>query len=298
MKNILVVLALFSALPPPLDSGIPLEVLVDGADLIVAGQVTDIKPGFPPFDNAVVKVTKVMKSLPGFGQPKTVVIAQPAAQSPLTVSTSLNRFSVGQEGIWFLTRDPGHQAFWAKHPNHFRPNQVKVQVQVAELVKTRAKLPEGKAVNGLVARAEIGQQMPAADFPNYAATNNEVRFSLKNVSEKPITICNFPGHQPLKVDWAGPKGQLKSGHYQGVAKAKLVLTKDSFVTIPPGGVRFIGPRAGEAGIWFQAPLAPAGQHRITISFSFANPEEGKQLQIGNVWTGTVTANEVRFETRE
>ena len=55
--------------------------------------------------------------------------------------------------------------------------------------------PEGgKPVNGLVASAEVVEQQPTKDPPYL-----EVRFRLKNVSDKPITICDYVGNQPLKV---------------------------------------------------------------------------------------------------
>lgn len=289
MKKLLVALTLFSALAPTAEAlwiAIPLEILVDEADLIVAGEVTDIKPGFPPYDNAVIKVSRVMKALPGSGQPKTVLIAQPG-QGGLRLSTDI-RFRVGQEGVWLLTKDPDRQVYWAKHPSQFQHNLG----QVADLVKARAKLPEGKAVNGLVARAEVAEQRAAKGPPSY-----EVRFSLKNVSEKPIAICNFPGHLPFKADWTGPEGtKLKSDHYQWLATAKIGLTKDSFVTIPPGGVRFVGPHGRFSGIWFQAKTAPVGQHQVTISFG--NSEDGQRFQVGNVWTGTITANTVSFALKK
>ena len=56
-------------------------------------------------------------------------------------------------------------------------------------------LPTGPNRHALyVASAEVVEQQPTKDPPYL-----EVRFRLKNVSDKPITICDYVGNQPLKV---------------------------------------------------------------------------------------------------
>ena len=159
----------------------------------------------------------------------------------------------------------------------------------------------GKAVNGLVASAEVVEQKPAKDPPYL-----EVRFSLKNVSDKPMTICDYVGNHPLKVEWNAPDGKtLRSDHYGWLRAAFIAsLSEKNFVTIPAGGVRRIGPQGDTSGIVFQpTPEKPLrfgnvtqpGKHRVTISY--ANMEDGKKFNQQNVWTGTVTANEVVFTVK-
>ena len=154
----------------------------------------------------------------------------------------------------------------------------------------------GKAVNGLVASAEVVEQKPANDPPYL-----EVRFRLKNVSDKPITICDYVGNHPLKVEWNGPNGKtLRSDHYGWLRAAFIAsLSEKNFVTIPAGGVRRISPQGENSGIIFQpTPEKPfrfgnvtqPGKHRVTVSY--ANMEVGKKFNQQNVWIGTVTANEV------
>ena len=134
----------------------------------------------------------------------------------------------------------------------------------------------------------------------------DVRFSLKNVSEKPITICDYVGNHPLKVEWIGPDGKtLRSDHYGWLRAAHIAsLSEKNFVTIPAGGVRRIGPQGDTSGIVFQpTPEKPLrfgnvttpGKHRVTVSY--ANMEDGKKFNQQNVWTGTVTANEVAFTVK-
>ena len=154
----------------------------------------------------------------------------------------------------------------------------------------------GKAVNGVVASAEVVEQKPVKDPPYF-----EVRFKLKNVSDKPITICDYVGNHPLKVEWIGPDGKaLRSDHYGCLRAARIAsLSEKNFVTIPAGGVRRIGPQGDTSGIVFQpTPEKPLrfgnvttpGKHRVTVSYT--NMEDGKKFNRQNVWTGTVTANEV------
>jgi hypothetical protein len=159
----------------------------------------------------------------------------------------------------------------------------------------------GKPVNGLIASAEAVEQMAVNEPPFF-----EVRFTLKNVSDKPLTICDYVGNQPLKVQWIGPDGKtLKSDHYGWLRYADIAgLTEKNFVTIPAGGVRRIGPEGEKSGIIFQqTPEKPLGfgnvtrpgKHRVTISY--VNMEDGKPFNLQNVWTGTVTANEIAFTVK-
>jgi hypothetical protein len=159
----------------------------------------------------------------------------------------------------------------------------------------------GKAVNGLVASAEVVEQKPANAPPYF-----EVHFSLKNVSDKPITICDYVGIHPLKAEWIGPDGKtLRSDHYGWLRAARIAsLSEKNFVMIPAGGVRRIGPQGDSSGIVFQpTPEKPMrfgnvttpGKHRVTVSYT--NMEDGKKFNLQNVWTGTVTANEVAFTVK-
>lgn len=131
----------------------------------------------------------------------------------------------------------------------------------------------------------------------------EIRFSLKNVSDKPVTICDYAGNRPLAIAWTGPDGTTpKSNHYAWVAKGFLPeLMKNNFLTLPPGGVRFIGPRGQYSGVWFQGQPSPqvnqahAGQHRVAARY--ANKDDGAKFGLKDVWTGTVTANEVSLTVK-
>jgi hypothetical protein len=154
----------------------------------------------------------------------------------------------------------------------------------------------GKMVNGLVAIAEVVEQHPAK-APPYL----EVRFSLTNVSDKPITICDYVGNQPLKVQWIGPDGKtLKSDHYGWLRYSRIAgLSEKNFMTIPAGGVLHIGPQGENSGIVFRPTpqqslrfgnVIQPGMHRVTVSY--VNTEDGKKFNVKEVWTGTVTANEV------
>jgi hypothetical protein len=155
-----------------------------------------------------------------------------------------------------------------------------------------------RPVNGLVAFAEVVEQTPPK-APAYF----EVRFRLKNTSDKPITICDYVGNRPLEVRWTGPDGKtLKSTHYDWLRAADIAgLSAKNFVTIPPGGIRRLGPQGENSGIVFQpvpekpfrfGNVAALGQHRLVVSY--VNREDGRKFKLENVWTGSVTADEVTF----
>ena len=293
---------------------VPLEVLVDEADLIVVGKVTKVQDGgfftlgpnktdhIVKQDVAVVEVSAILKASPHVGKPKAVHIGQTAMRK---IADTDIRFRPGQQGIWLLTKDPGpnkvvamkdgllvqdpeRNVYWAKHPSQFQGE--KEQKKLAALIEVRAKVEGGKPVNGLVARAELVE----------APGNFLVRFSLKNVAEKPTTVCNYVGNQPIEVKWIGPDGMmLKSKHYNWLKAARIAaLAERDFVVIQPGGVRFMGE------IKFHSPaekvtnfdnVAQVGKHRVTVGF--VNNEVGKQFGLDNVWTGTVTANELTFSVK-
>src|SRR5262245_24881554 len=127
---------------------VPLEVLVDEATLIVAGEVSDIKaPGFDvpearPQELAVIKVASIFKALPGVGKPKEIGILQPAPSTGLVVGGGDLRFSVGHKAIWLVRKDPNLPAYRISHPFQVQPaGDTK---KLTELVKARAKLPGGK----------------------------------------------------------------------------------------------------------------------------------------------------------
>ncbi len=279
---------------------VPLEILVDEADLIIAGKVTKIENGFTSnsgkkFEVAVVKVTGIVKSL--VGKPKEVCICTPWTResgTPLDI-----RYSPGQESTWVLRKDPERNVYWpkgrsldsldpAEDGRTFQYVTSKLK-EMADLVAAREKLPRGKAVAGLVARAELFEHKREKEHTSYAF---EIRFSLKNGSEKPITICTFPGHYPLEVEWTGP--DTKKLDYKRGKAEKIVMTKDSFVTIPPGGVRFLGGATfySRQGAAPHDNIAQVGLHQVAVSF--VGKQAGKEFGIENVWLGTVTGNEITF----
>jgi hypothetical protein len=173
---------------------------------------------------------------------------------------------------------------------------VLAQGEVGQKSSKTAEPVGGKSVGGLVASAEVVEQKPPQGPPYL-----EVRFQLKNVTDRAITICDYVGHQPLKVRWIGPDGKtLRSDHYGWLRYVDLAgMTERNFVRIPAGASRRIGPQGEDSGIVFQpTPEKPLrfgnvtqpGKHRVTVSFE--NVQDGKEFNVQNVWTGTVTANEV------
>ena len=190
--------------------------------------------------------------------------------------------------MFALTRVPEKDAYQFRHPFQVAITTDKSEAAVVDdfrkLIKQRAELKGGKEVNGLVARAEVLKQ----------GGTPTVRFSLRNVSDKPITVCDYVGNQPLQVKWVGPDGkELASPHYEWLIAATIpAIGREHFVTIPPGGTRYVGPRVGgiEDGIHFDT--APKGEHKVTVSYT--NKATGAEFKLKDVWTGTVTANEVTF----
>jgi hypothetical protein len=167
--------------------------------------------------------------------------------------------------------------------------------------KKEAEREAGKPVNGLAASAEVVEHKPAQKAPYF-----EVKVSLKNVADKPITICIYNGNQPLIVDWTGPDGKkLHSDHYFYALRSLAPLSERAFVTIPAGAVYHLDA-GSDAGISFKPSFEPKlpwgynpakpGKHRVRVSY--VNKEDGKKFNLKNVWTGTVSANEVVFSIKQ
>jgi uncharacterized protein (TIGR03067 family) len=187
----------------------------------------------------------------------------------------------------------------------------------------KAKTVGGKEVKGLVALAELVEKPAKGLF--------EVRLSLKNVSDKPITICHCPYMSQIQVQWVGPDGKMLTSKHHNYPPSNFVFTKDYFVGIQPGEVRHIVPtirfhtstekRADEpirkdlgiwdavdqAGIVYRSNLARAGEHRVTVSYNNVTVgypvgfgpggRPGPEQAVENVWTGTITVKEVTFKVK-
>jgi hypothetical protein len=258
---------------------VPRETLVDQADVIVAGKVTKTEDADKGQEYAVIEVKEILK-----GDPKLKVVKQlqPALKGArLSHRVSVN---VGEEGVWMLKRVQGQDAYRFNHPSDFVPftakNEAAVIADVRKVVKARDTVLTGKPVDGLAARAEVVKEggVPV------------VRFALKNVSDKPVTVCDYVGQRPLSVKWVGPDGkEIESDHYEWLKAARLrPVAATNFVTIPPGGVLPFGPgiRGGE----IRLDAAPKGESKLTVSYT--NRENGEAFGLKGVWTGIVTSAEV------
>lgn len=287
-------------------AAVPLEILADEADVIVEGKVVEIADagfnvGTRPYDVAVVEITTVLKNLSG-KQIKQVRVAQPA-KSMIGLSTDI-RYQVGQSGIWMLVADSDakRNAYWASHPSQYQA--VAKKDELTKLLKSRETLAGGKPSTGLVARAEVIRQetppRPGVDNPPQFI---EVRFSLKNVSKEPITICDFVGDKPLVVRWIGPDGERReSQHYTYLQRVRLAgVAERNFIVIPPGGVQFLGPNGKYYGISFttaerqETNIVEAGKHRVLVGYQ--NKQDGTDIEAKNVWLDRVAANEVEFTVK-
>jgi hypothetical protein len=77
--------------------------------------------------------------------------------------------------------------------------------------------------------------------------------------------------------------------------------ENNFITIPPGGVAYMGPRGKYYGLSFSTAessnsnLVEAGKHKITVTF--ASRQDGKTLGFNDVWNGDVVSNVVEIDVK-
>jgi hypothetical protein len=265
---------------------IPPEILVDRAEIIVVGKVTRIDDtgAGQGQEFAIIDVKEVLKGDP---KAKSVKLRQPALKGA-RLSHRIT-VAVGESGVFMLNKLANGDAYGFGHPSQIGITTEKTEKTVIEgykkLIEARSKLAGGKEVNGLVARAEVIKE----------GGGSSIRFSLRNVSTKPIVICDYVGNRPLEVKWIGPDGkEIESQHYDWLKAARLrPVGPENFITIPAGGTHFISPHLGGADNAFRLDSIPAGENKIAISYT--NKTNGEAFKIANVWTGTVTANEITIK---
>jgi hypothetical protein len=148
----------------------------------------------------------------------------------------------------------------------------------------------GDPVAGLEARATVAR----------AGTGYEVRFILKNVSDRPIVIYDWVGAMPLRVDWVGPDGKKRAvGAYDWLRAVRLAPpNRDNYklfyITLAPGESRLLSHGDGTNGA-IRLPGIAAGKNRVRITY--ANRTTGKEFGLKGTWVGRVSA-EVTFVARE
>jgi hypothetical protein len=279
---------------------VPLEILLDEADAVVRGRIVALadagfRIGARPYEVAILEPDEVLKHGARASGAERLRIAQPGSGT-IAVSTDV-RFRPGQQGIWILNADEERDVFWARHP--FQLQRSEARDEIERLLRARERLPGGEAVRGLVARAErVEPAGSAARGP--APLLPELRFSLRNVGDAPVVVCL--GGRPLGVEWTGPDGRPDPARSRprdalpGPPDPDEITQRD-FVTIPPGGIRFLGgpdrysalPLAG-AGAATEASRLEPGEHRIVLRY--ASREDGRRFGLEGVWTGEVAANPV------
>lgn len=257
--------------------------LVDQADLVVVGKVTKIEEGENGAPSKfTVAVSKVLKG----GKVETVTLRRQGA----TLGTG-RRIETDREAVMMLRKDGDAYELSMGYPMSYRELRKggEVPAELVKLIAEREALKGGEAVGGLSARAEVvsaGEGVPPS-----------LRFSLRNVSDKPVTVCTWVGLQPLKVKWVGPDGkEIESKHYEWLKAARLrPAGPEDFVTLQPGGVVHIGSSTNRFAPGIQFPMAPAGENSVTLSFEIAPPAGEKA--IADAWAGRVTAPAVKFTVK-
>jgi len=259
-------------------------VLIDRAEIVVVGKVSKIDDTGAGVGQefAVIDVREVLKGDPKLKSVKQLQPALKGARLSHRVTSNL-----GEQAVFILNKVPGTTAYRIGHPSQVvvftDKNEKEVVAHYKKLVEDRAKLAGGKEVNGLVARSEVVKE----------GGQTTVRFALKNVSDKPITVCTWIGGRQMEVKWVGPDGKsIESPHYEWMKAARIrALNKEDFVAIQPGEVKFFGPHGlSDAGFAFDLPN---GESKITISY--VNKYDGMEFKIDGVWLGTVTANEISLK---
>lgn len=260
---------------------VPDEVLIDQADLIVVGEVTDYASnqftmGSVKLDGLKLAVSRVLKNVHAKdGQAvEHVWLAQWSATDPGGRKSVTITHRPGQQGVWLLRKDSRLDGVYRadRYPTLLRPLAKLAAVEA--LVARRAALPSGPAASGLAVRTEVLERTAAPRSGRPARSWTEVRVSVKNVGTTPITL---DGGQ-LTLRWIGPDDAPRE--YRQDDRGKRTARP---VVLAPGAVRFFrnytfhhasGPHARN--------LLDAGKHRLTFAYERG---AGAQAEGSRPWSG-------------
>ena len=195
------------------------QILVDQADYVVLGTITDVNK---EAGQANIKVEETLK---GPAKEKIPVKFSPLkTDGGMVISDSDIRYGEGMKGIWILDRPDDKGRHDLTYP--LRRMQVEELDKVKALVANFNAIKWSKPVNGLAAAVRAVRPQISPD----PVKQYDLSIAVKNVSDKPITV-NPHGKFSLKIE--GPDGGVEPLPVEAVPFR-------TWVELKPGQVTYIG----------------------------------------------------------
>lgn len=130
---------------------VPMEQLLEKADLVVAGEITrldkeiTVKIGDHERRLAVGVIT-VKETLKGPSQKEVRLVwpqATPAGGGLVIMSSTDLTYQKGQAGVWILTKDKKENYYWADYPKDFQKDSERDKI--VEMIRAASKAEQGNA---------------------------------------------------------------------------------------------------------------------------------------------------------
>lgn len=269
------------------------------ADLVVVGRVGDAKGGFldPPGTGrryALYEID-VREVLRGDQNVKSVMLAYPEWESDHVRKPSV--LSKGANAVWVLKRDVKNDCYRPGFPVT-QQGMLKVE-EVRKIVPIYDKLEGGTPVNGLQLFATIRkrghveeltqEKLHATGTVEVSEQGYALTVLARNVSDSPITVCNYSLDKPVSLSAVEPSGKTHSlsgrDVYDQIRSWVRPKTPDLkyYRTLMPGS--FVRLRSISSRI-----LPECDEMKIRVEFE--TRRDGVGLPVDKPWTGRLRSNAI------
>ncbi len=272
---------------------IPIEVRLLEADYVVTGKIEklakSVRRDGREYEVGEITVKDMLK---GEKMVKTIHLAWPKPPGGgLIVADGPPTYAVGQDGIWILRADDTLPVYTANYPTD-RQAADKTD-DVKEKLESIEKLPWSDVKDGLQLAFFVEQRdlrnatVRINGKPTKAVAQLSVYPVLRNQTMKPLYAGNYMPDGPFMIELHGPDGKpISLNLYGDRGPVKPPLTKYNFIHIPPGKARSVP-------YGFGLPiLTEAGTY--TVALSYKNAQNGKELELDNVWLGEIAAPDLKL----
>jgi hypothetical protein len=272
---------------------VPPEILLDGAELVVAGRMTEVSP---EEGTGVVRITEVLKGDKRLQSVRVQFskVASNAAGVQLWRGGGVMmvqarpllpmgpRFSDGQAGVWVLdaanrTKEGGYRI---TTPMQYRREQDVDSVK--DTLARLEKLPWSKPVNGLASRVLLHRPGRSTYFL--------ICHAVKNAGDKPLRVCRYSGYRLVSAEVGREGGAADSIDLYGNLESRRLrpVAEQDFVVLKPGQTAYLPFPYG-----FNSGKREAGKsYKVRVVYTY--PEDVSGLKLEGVWTGTVKAPEAEI----
>lgn len=200
------------------------QVLVDQADYVVQGTITDVNR---EAGQANIEVEETLKGTAKKKIPVKFAPVKEAGGMILSDSSEI-RYGEGMKGIWILDRPDANGRYDLSYPP--RRMQVEELNQAKALVADFNNIKWSKPVNGLVAAVRAHrpsvQNKPVSMFDLYLV--------VKNVSDKRLFVQAAGGAMTMNFKLQGPQGERLIGlpeTFRAVPEKTVRLDKDQMIYV-------------------------------------------------------------------